>query len=157
MEKENLFLTEKRTSIPKNGIEGYHYMKHDFEPYAGLRITAENKRQFLNSFKQDYIQANVEKVESGEMTSQELLYHAERYARDHVNFHKKMEKRHTKGDIFFRYKGRKERVVTTGVVTKLQQYLQDLETRHIEHLEKQEDQLPNNSGLKKETKPTDSN
>jgi hypothetical protein len=140
MGEENINLTQKKTSTPKNGIEGYHYMLHNFEPYAGLRITAENKRQFLNSFKQDYVQANVEKVESGEMTSQELLYHAERYARDHVNFHKKMEKRHTKGDIFFRYKGRKERVVTTGVVTKLQQYLQDIEAKHIENQSKQEEE-----------------
>lgn len=144
MGNENLELIERSngsmTRKSPNGIEGYHYVKNEYEKFAGLKITAENRRQFLNAYKQDYVESNVDKVEAGELTSEELLEEAEKYAKLHVNFHKKMEKKHTKGHSYFTYKGRKERVVTQGVVTKLQQYLQDLEAKYVEDQAKQEEE-----------------
>lgn len=128
MEKENFSSTEKKSP---NGIEGIHYMRNEYQPYGGLKITAENRKTYLNAFKQDYIQANVAKVEAGEMSNERLLGEAEAYARDHINFHKKMQKEHTKGNIFFRYKGRRERVITTEVISKMQKYLQDLEEKYV--------------------------
>lgn len=144
MGNENLQSTEKlnESTIRKspNGIEGFNYVRNNYEQFAGLKITAENKRQFINAYKKDFVEANLEKVESGEITNEQLLEEAERYARQHVNFHKKMQKKHTKGHSYFTYKGRKERVVTQSVVTKLQQYLQDLEQKYIEEQSKQEEE-----------------
>lgn len=126
--------------MPKNGIEGIHYMINPYEQYAGLKVTAENRRQYINAFKQDFIEAHKEKVESGELTNEQLLAAAEKYGRDHVNFHKKMEKAHTKGRAFFHFHGRRERVVTAGVVTKLQKYMQELEERYVAEQSKQEEE-----------------
>lgn len=139
---ENVDITSTERLKSKNGIEGVHYMKNEYQPYGGLKITAENRKTYINAFKQDYIQANVAKVEAGEMTNQQLLGEAEAYARDHVNFHKKMQKEHTKGNLFFRYKGRRERVITTEVISKMQKYLADLEEKYIAEEAAKESQLP---------------
>jgi hypothetical protein len=53
-----------------------------------------------------------------------------------------MQKEHTKGNLFFRYKGRRERVITTEVISKMQKYLSDLEEKYIAEEAAKESQLP---------------
>lgn len=114
-----------------NGIEGVNYMRLKRESFAGLQITAENRRQFLNAFAQDYLEENKEKIESGEVDQSVILKEAEEYAKEHINFHNKMFKNYMKGNEFFQWRGKRERVLTQEYLSRMQNFLKDMEEKYL--------------------------
>lgn len=109
----------------------YHWDFYKREKFAGILITAENKREYKKLFTNKYIDMYEFKVQQGDMTEAELLKSADEYAFEHVAFHQKMERAHNKGKMFFMWRGKKEKVWTTEYLSRMQQYMRDLEASHI--------------------------
>ena len=121
--------------VSENGAvtkgQGFDWDYYKREKFAGVSITAENKREYKKLFINKYIDTYEFKVQQGEMTEEELRKAADNYASEHIAFHQKMERAHNKGKMFFQWRGKKEKVWTTEYLSKMQQYMRDIEAAHI--------------------------
>lgn len=114
-----------------NGIEGVHFVRNTREQFAGIEITGENKRKYINAFAQDYIKEHKDKVEAGEISEEELLNLGMLYGKEHVTFNQKMFRAHWKGQTFFRWRGKKERVLTKEYLSRMQKFMKDMEEQYV--------------------------
>lgn len=122
----------------KNMGQTWNY--YDRERFGGIEITAANKRAYLNKYKEDFIEGSRHLVEEGQITESQLTENAEKFAREHVNFHKKMEKAHQKGLMFFTWRGKRERVATYEYLSRMQEFMQELETKYTAEKSEQEEE-----------------
>lgn len=122
----------------KNMGQTWNY--YDRERFGGIEITAENKRVYLNKYKQDFIEGSKHLIEEGQITESQLLENAEKFAREHINFHKKMEKAHQKGLMFFTWRGKRERVATYEYLSRMQEFMKELEDKYTVEGSKQEEE-----------------
>jgi hypothetical protein len=120
--------------------KGFDWDHYEREKFAGISITAANKREYRKLFINKYIDTYEFKVQQGDITEKELLDAADSYAMEHLSFHQKMERSHNKGKMFFQWRGKKERVWTTEYLSKMQKYMRDLEKAHIEASAAKKDQ-----------------
>ena len=111
--------------------QGYDWNYYKREQFAGIKATPENKREYRKSFINKYIDSFEFKVQEGTMTEAELRKAADDYAAEQLAFHQKMERAHNKGKMFFMWRGKKEKVWTTEYLSRMQQYMRDLEASHI--------------------------
>lgn len=127
----------------ENGVatkgKGFDWDYYKREKFAGVSITAENKREYKKLFINKYIDTYEFKVQQGDITEAELLKAADEYASEHIAFHQKMERSHNKGKMFFQWRGKKERVWTTEYLSKMQKYMRDIEAAHIAAAEGKKD------------------
>lgn len=107
--------------------QGYDWNYYKREQFAGIKATPENKREYRKSFINKYIDSFEFKVQEGTMTEAELRKAADDYAAEQLAFHQKMERAHNKGKMFFMWRGKKEKVWTTEYLSRMKQYLIDLE------------------------------
>lgn len=120
-------LSGKNGSLANKGITWDFYER---ERFGGIEITAENKRTYLRKYAQDFIEGSKHLVEEGSMTQEELEKNAEKFAREHVNFHKKMERKHYKGNMFSTWRGKRERIPTYEYLSRMQQFMLELEDKY---------------------------
>lgn len=121
---------EKRLSDKHFENIGKTWNYYDRERFGGIEVTAANKRAYIEKYKQDFKEGSQHLIESGEITPEQLEINAEKFAREHINFHKKMEKAHYQGKMFFTWRGKRERVATYEYLSRMQQYMQELEEKY---------------------------
>lgn len=109
---------------------GQTWNYYEREKFGGIEVTAENKRAYLNKYKADFIEGSKHLVEEGQMTQEQLNENAEKFAREHINFHKKMERAHYDGKMFFTWRGKRERVATYEYLSRMQQFMKELEEKY---------------------------
>lgn len=114
---------------------------YEREGFGGIIITAANKRAYLQKYKEDFIDGSKHLVDEGQMTEEQLIENAEKFAREHVNFHKKMERAHAKGKMFFTWRGARERVATYEYLSRMQQFMTELEEKYKQEQEAQEQEI----------------
>lgn len=119
--------------VKNKGITWDFYEK---EQLSTISITAANRREYLRRYEEDFLRSV---TESGEEITDETKKQAEEFAKMHVNFAKKAEKKYLKGHKFFNFKGKREAIPTFEKLSRLQSYLQDMEKRHIEQNKQEEE------------------
>lgn len=102
----------------------------DREKYSGLSITAENKRSLLNKYIDDFMLSSKERLDSGEISKSDLLVEADKFARDYVNFYRKMERKFFKGHSFMQWRGKREKVTTLEYLSRMQNFMNQLEEKY---------------------------
>ena len=122
-------------SVSNKGITWDYYER---ESLAAIEITAENKRMYMQKFMDDFIEGSKDKVESGELTQEQVLLEAEKFARNYINFYKKMERKYRKGDMFLTWKGKREPVVTEEKLSRMRKYMEALEEKYKAEAEEAE-------------------
>ncbi len=122
-------------SVSNRGITWDYYER---ESLAAIEITAENKRMYMQKFMDDFIEGSKDKVESGELTQEQVLLEAEKFARNYINFYKKMERKYRKGDMFLTWKGKREPVVTEEKLSRMRKYMEALEEKYKAEAEEAE-------------------
>ncbi len=125
----------ERGSVENKGITWDFYNR---ESLAAIEITAANKRMYMRKFMDDFIEGSKDKVESGELTQEQVEVEAEKFARNYINFYKKMEKKYYKGDMFLTYKGKREPVVTEEKLSRMRKYMEALEEKYKAEAEEKE-------------------
>lgn len=123
---------EDVTQVKEGTGKGYDWDYYKREQFAGASLTAENKREYRKAFINKYLDHFEFKVLEGKVTEEQLRADAEAYAKEHIAFHQKMERAHYKGKMFFTWRGKRERVYTGAFLTRMQQYMRDLEKSHVE-------------------------
>jgi len=126
---------EKKLSDKHFNNIGQTWNYYERESFGGIEITAANKRAYLQKYKEDFIEGSKHLVEEGQLTEEQLNENAEKFAREHVNFHKKMERAHYKGRMFFTWRGQKERVATYEYLSRMQKFMADLEDKYTKEQE----------------------
>ena len=125
----------ERGSVSNKGITWDYYER---ESLAAIEVTAENKRTYMKKFMDDFIEGSKDKVESGELTQEQVLLEAEKFARNYINFYKKMERKYRKGDMFLTWKGKREPVVTEEKLSRMRKYMEALEEKYKAEAEEAE-------------------
>jgi len=127
--------------------KGITWDYYERESLASIEVTAENKRKYMRKFMDDFIEASKGKIESGELTQEQVEIEAEKFARNYINFYKKMERKYRKGNMFLTWKGKREPVITEEKLSRMRQYMNALEEKYkAEEAEKE-----NAAGLIKNT------
>jgi len=120
--------------------EGITWMYKKRETFAGLDIDWKNHRSFKESFKQDYIEENVDRVERGEITDEELERDAEKYAKEHIKYNKKMKRAHDKGHSHFMFNGRREPVRTLEMLQRFHEGIERIQEQYKINKNKEEEE-----------------
>ena len=84
--------------------------------------------------------AKIKRLVDLSLTQIGFMDNAEKFAREHVNFHKKMEKAHQKGLMFFTWRGKRERVATYEYLSRMQEFMKELEDKYTVEGSKQEEE-----------------
>ncbi len=117
----------EKGSVSNKGITWDYYNR---ESLAAIEVTAENKRMYMRKFMDDFIEGSKDKVDSGELTQEQVNVEAEKFARNYINFYKKMERKYRKGDMFLTWKGKREPVVTEEKLSRMRKYMEALEEKY---------------------------
>lgn len=125
----------EKGSVSNKGITWEYYER---ESLAAIEITAANKRMYMQKFMDDFIEGSKDKVESGELTQEQVLVEAEKFARNYINFYKKMERKYRKGNMFLTWKGKREPVVTEEKLSRMRKYMEALEEKYKAEAEEAE-------------------
>ena len=110
--------------------KGVTWDYYNRESLAAIEVTAENKRMYMRKFMDDFIEGSKDKVDSGELTQEQVNVEAEKFARNYINFYKKMERKYRKGDMFLTWKGKREPVVTEEKLSRMRKYMEALEEKY---------------------------
>ena len=84
----------------------------------------------MRKFMDDFIEGSKDKVDSGELTQEQVNVEAGKFARNYINFYKKMERKYRKGDMFLTWKGKREPVVTEEKLSRMRKYMEALEEKY---------------------------
>lgn len=110
--------------------------------YVGSRITAENRRAFMEKQKERYREHYEEQLEKGEIeepwTEERLERVCEEYARVIVNRENKHYKAYLKGKKFYTYKGRRYPVATDIFLRHSQSLKEQMQRNESRKLPRQE-------------------
>lgn len=117
----------EKGSVSNKGITWDYYNR---ESLAAIEVTAENKRMYMRKFMDDFIEGSKDKVDSGELTQEQVNVEAGKFARNYINFYKKMERKYRKGDMFLTWKGKREPVVTEEKLSRMRKYMEALEEKY---------------------------
>jgi len=112
----------------KNHGKTWLYQKR--EKYAGLDINAKNHRVVRMMFEQDYLSDNISKVESGEVTEDQLIKEAKEYSSAHIRYNKKMKEAHDRGKTHFMFNGRVEPVRTVEMLERFKDSVYELQEKY---------------------------
>jgi hypothetical protein len=112
----------------KNHGKTWLYQKR--EKYAGLDINAKNHRVVRMMFEQDYLSDNISKVESGEVTEDQLIKEAKEYSAAHIRYNKKMKEAHDRGKTHFMFNGRVEPVRTVEMLERFKDSVYELQEKY---------------------------
>ena len=119
-----------------NKNKGVTWDYYEREQLSTISITAANRREYLKRYEEDYKRGVTEA--GGEITD-EVQKEAEAFAKMHVSFAKKAERKHLKGNKFFDFRGKREAIPTFEKLSRLQAYLKEMEARHIEQNKDEEE------------------
>lgn len=123
----------------KNHGKTWVYQKR--EKFAGLEIMPKNNKIVKKMFMEDFISENHHLLDSGEISEEELLKKAEKYALEHIRYNKKMKKAHDKGKTHFMFNGRVEPVRTVEMLERFKKSIEEIQNKYNKIEEENEQRI----------------